>query len=214
MWTYIFPKLKVFAYCSFVLIIGKFDCNYSVIDNSRSFMTLLFVVVTSATFPLTSINPNRNEDATITGLEPATAYLVRARTVTAQFASAHTRALLALTLHEPPARAPISLQASAPRPSTIELMWQVYHWFFLMLPWNLGVVFIKPYQTILKQNVDQLEKTKSFVLWPISCRWGHSRTYVSIYKSFQSTTRLIPKIVATTQSSSLIMYSNTNIWNF
>ncbi|XP_052744070.1 cell adhesion molecule Dscam2-like isoform X2 [Bicyclus anynana] len=65
-----------------------------------------------------------NEDATITGLEPATAYLVRARTVTAQFASAHTRALLALTLHEPPARAPISLQASAPRPSTIELIWQ------------------------------------------------------------------------------------------
>ncbi|XP_028165502.1 Down syndrome cell adhesion molecule-like protein 1 [Ostrinia furnacalis] len=64
------------------------------------------------------------EGATITGLEPATAYLVRARTVTAQFASAHTRALLALTLHEPPARAPLSLRASAPRPSTIELAWQ------------------------------------------------------------------------------------------
>ncbi|XP_046971560.1 Down syndrome cell adhesion molecule-like protein Dscam2 [Vanessa cardui] len=64
------------------------------------------------------------EDATITGLEPATAYLVRARTVTAQFASAHTRALLALTSHEPPARAPVSLRASAPRPSTIELAWQ------------------------------------------------------------------------------------------
>ncbi|CAH0728325.1 unnamed protein product, partial [Brenthis ino] len=64
------------------------------------------------------------EDATISGLEPATAYLVRARTVTAQFASAHTRALLALTLHEPPARAPVSLRASAPRASTIELAWQ------------------------------------------------------------------------------------------
>ncbi|KAF9410167.1 hypothetical protein HW555_010690, partial [Spodoptera exigua] len=64
------------------------------------------------------------ESATITGLEPATAYLVRARTVTAQFASAHTRALLALTLHEPPSRAPISLRASAPRSSTIELAWQ------------------------------------------------------------------------------------------
>ncbi|XP_069360825.1 cell adhesion molecule Dscam2-like isoform X2 [Maniola hyperantus] len=67
---------------------------------------------------------SETEDATITGLEPATAYLVRARTVTAQFASPHTRALLALTLHEPPARPPISLQASAPRPSTIELLWQ------------------------------------------------------------------------------------------
>ncbi|XP_059053178.1 cell adhesion molecule Dscam2-like [Achroia grisella] len=64
------------------------------------------------------------EEATITGLEPATAYLVRARTVTAQFASTHTRAVLALTLHEPPARAPISLRASAPRPTTIELAWQ------------------------------------------------------------------------------------------
>ncbi|XP_045537855.1 Down syndrome cell adhesion molecule-like protein Dscam2 [Papilio machaon] len=64
------------------------------------------------------------EGATISGLEPATAYLVRARTVTAQFASSHTRALLALTLHEPPARAPISLRASAPRPATVELAWQ------------------------------------------------------------------------------------------
>ncbi|CAH0678847.1 unnamed protein product [Chilo suppressalis] len=64
------------------------------------------------------------EGAIISGLEPATAYLVRARTVTAQFASAHTRALLAVTLHEPPARAPLSLRASAPRPSTIELVWQ------------------------------------------------------------------------------------------
>lgn len=68
---------------------------------------------------------HRTEGATITGLEPATAYLVRARTVTAQFASAHTRALLALTSHEPPARAPLSLRASAPRPTTIELTWQV-----------------------------------------------------------------------------------------
>lgn len=68
----------------------------------------------------------RTEGATISGLEPATAYLVRARTVTAQFASAHTRALLALTLHEPPARSPISLRASAPRASTIELAWQVF----------------------------------------------------------------------------------------
>lgn len=68
---------------------------------------------------------SRMEGATITGLEPATAYLVRARTVTAQFASAHTRALLALTLHEPPARAPLNLRAAAPRPSTIELVWQV-----------------------------------------------------------------------------------------
>ncbi|CAB3249112.1 unnamed protein product [Arctia plantaginis] len=67
---------------------------------------------------------SETESATITGLEPATAYLVRARTVTAQFASAHTRALLALTLHEPPSRAPISLRASAPRSSTIELSWQ------------------------------------------------------------------------------------------
>nr|XP_049704613.1 Down syndrome cell adhesion molecule-like protein Dscam2 [Helicoverpa armigera] len=67
---------------------------------------------------------SETESATITGLEPATAYLVRARTVTAQFASAHTRALLALTLHEPPSRAPISLRASAPRSSTIELAWQ------------------------------------------------------------------------------------------
>ncbi|XP_072929902.1 cell adhesion molecule Dscam2-like [Epargyreus clarus] len=67
---------------------------------------------------------SETEGTTITGLEPATAYLVRARTVTAQFASTHTRALLALTLHEPPARAPISLRASAPRPSTIELAWQ------------------------------------------------------------------------------------------
>lgn len=50
---------------------------------------------------------------------------MRARTVTAQFASSHTRALLALTLHEPPARAPISLRASAPRPATVELAWQV-----------------------------------------------------------------------------------------
>ncbi|KAJ0173638.1 hypothetical protein K1T71_010787 [Dendrolimus kikuchii] len=64
------------------------------------------------------------EGATISGLEPATAYLVRARTVTAQFASTHTRALLALTLHEPPSRAPLSLRASAPRSSTIELAWQ------------------------------------------------------------------------------------------
>ncbi|CAK1583638.1 unnamed protein product [Parnassius mnemosyne] len=64
------------------------------------------------------------EGATISGLEPATAYLVRARTVTAQFASSHTRALLALTLHEPPARAPISLRASAQRPATVELTWQ------------------------------------------------------------------------------------------
>ncbi|CAG9789295.1 unnamed protein product [Diatraea saccharalis] len=64
------------------------------------------------------------EGATISGLEPATAYLVRARTLTAQFASAHTRALLAVTLHEPPARSPLSLRASAPRPSTIELVWQ------------------------------------------------------------------------------------------
>ncbi|XP_026314956.1 Down syndrome cell adhesion molecule-like protein Dscam2 [Hyposmocoma kahamanoa] len=64
------------------------------------------------------------EGATISGLEPATAYLVRARTITAQFASPHTRALLALTLHEPPSRAPLSLRASAPRPSTIELAWQ------------------------------------------------------------------------------------------
>lgn len=67
----------------------------------------------------------RTEGATISGLEPATAYLVRARTITAQFASPHTRALLALTLHEPPSRAPLSLRASAPRPSTIELAWQV-----------------------------------------------------------------------------------------
>ncbi|KAG6449961.1 hypothetical protein O3G_MSEX006309 [Manduca sexta] len=64
------------------------------------------------------------EGAIITGLEPATAYLVRARTVTAQFASAHTRALLALTLHEPPSRSPVSLRASAPRTSTIVLAWQ------------------------------------------------------------------------------------------
>ncbi|CAG9565456.1 unnamed protein product [Danaus chrysippus] len=67
---------------------------------------------------------SENEEATITGLEPATAYLVRARTVTAQFSSAQTRALLALTLHEPPARPPLALRASAPRPSTIELAWQ------------------------------------------------------------------------------------------
>ncbi|XP_073950442.1 cell adhesion molecule Dscam2-like isoform X2 [Choristoneura fumiferana] len=67
---------------------------------------------------------SETEGATISGLEPATAYLVRARTVTAQFASAHTRALLALTSHEPPARAPLSLRASAPRTSTIELTWQ------------------------------------------------------------------------------------------
>ncbi|CAK1550562.1 unnamed protein product [Leptosia nina] len=65
-----------------------------------------------------------SESATISGLEPATPYLVRARTVTAQFASAHTRAILALTLHEPPSRPPISLRASAPKPSTIELAWQ------------------------------------------------------------------------------------------
>lgn len=65
------------------------------------------------------------DGATISGLEPATAYLVRARTVTAQFASSHTRALLALTLHEPPARAPLSVRASAPRPTTVELSWQV-----------------------------------------------------------------------------------------
>ncbi|KOB67736.1 Uncharacterized protein OBRU01_16914, partial [Operophtera brumata] len=52
---------------------------------------------------------NVMEGATISGLEPATAYLVRARTVTAQFASSHTRALLALTLHEPPSRAPLKL---------------------------------------------------------------------------------------------------------
>ncbi|XP_068619323.1 cell adhesion molecule Dscam2-like [Battus philenor] len=64
------------------------------------------------------------EGATISGLEPATAYLVRARTVTAQFASTHTRALLALTLHEPPSRAPMSLRASAPRSATVELAWQ------------------------------------------------------------------------------------------
>ncbi|XP_063627962.1 cell adhesion molecule Dscam2-like [Cydia splendana] len=67
---------------------------------------------------------SETEGATISGLEPATAYLVRARTVTAQFASTHTRALLALTSHEPPARAPLSLRASAPRASTIELAWQ------------------------------------------------------------------------------------------
>ncbi|VVD01559.1 unnamed protein product [Leptidea sinapis] len=65
-----------------------------------------------------------SESATITGLEPATPYLVRARTVTSQFTSAHTRAILALTLHEPPSRPPISLRASAPRASTIELAWQ------------------------------------------------------------------------------------------
>ncbi|KAL4706341.1 hypothetical protein ACJJTC_016635 [Scirpophaga incertulas] len=65
-----------------------------------------------------------NEETTLSGLEPATAYLVRARTVTAQFASSHTRALLALTLHEPPARAPLGLRASAPRPATIEIAWQ------------------------------------------------------------------------------------------
>lgn len=81
--------------------------------NMINFLVLLFIFQT------------RTEGATISGLEPATAYLVRARTVTAQFASAHTRALLALTLHEPPSRAPISLRASAPRPTTIELAWQV-----------------------------------------------------------------------------------------
>ncbi|KAI5643094.1 fibronectin type III domain-containing protein [Phthorimaea operculella] len=77
--------------------------------------------VSVSAYPLDS---HETEGATISGLEPATAYLVRARTVTAQFASSHTRALLALTLHEPPARAPLSLRASATRPSTIELAWQ------------------------------------------------------------------------------------------
>ncbi|XP_053613669.1 cell adhesion molecule Dscam2-like isoform X2 [Plodia interpunctella] len=79
--------------------------------------------VSVSAYPMESYN-TETEEATISSLEPATAYLVRARTVTAQFASVHTRALLALTLHEPPARAPISLRASAPRPSTIELAWQ------------------------------------------------------------------------------------------
>ncbi|CAF4911786.1 unnamed protein product [Pieris macdunnoughi] len=64
------------------------------------------------------------ESATIDSLEPATAYLVRARTLTAQFASTHTRAVLALTQHEPPSRPPLGLRASAPRLATVELAWQ------------------------------------------------------------------------------------------
>ncbi|XP_041969798.1 Down syndrome cell adhesion molecule-like protein Dscam2 [Aricia agestis] len=65
-----------------------------------------------------------SEGTTISGLEPATAYLVRARTVSAQFSSAHTRALLALTRHEPPARAPLALRVSAPSPAVLQLAWQ------------------------------------------------------------------------------------------
>ncbi|CAG9133999.1 unnamed protein product [Plutella xylostella] len=85
--------------------------NVTVSSHTAEYSEVIFIFV-------------RMEGATISGLEPATAYLVRARTVTAQFASAHTRALLALTLHEPPSRAPLGLRAAAPKASTIELLWQ------------------------------------------------------------------------------------------